>query len=212
MENDKCGCEDTKMDKKAQEELKEDTGCGCGEENVESTEEEAGCGCGSETTEPSLDSGCGCGAIDYPDLSHNENPANPNVIADDHFLKEFEEYAHSLGIKSIGYTLLTPDLLIHDKFIQYPNTIVLTMKMGNEIFEAPPGDEAKDLNDTAYVKLGIITTKLSDYLRENGYATEIAHPYGGIVNFSPLAQKAELGYIGKSGLLITPEIGPGVKI
>ncbi len=30
-----------------------------------------------------------------------------------------------------------------------------------------------------------------------GYATEIAHPYGGLVNFSPLAQKAGLGYIGK---------------
>ena len=46
----------------------------------------------------------------------------------------------------------------------------------------------KDLNDTAYVKLGILTTKLSDYLRKNGFATEIAHPYGGLVNFSALGQ------------------------
>ncbi len=57
-------------------------------------------------------------------------------------LREFENYAHSLGINSIGYTQLTPDLLIKDKFIQYPFTIVLTMEMGKELIETSPGDEA----------------------------------------------------------------------
>ncbi|MGZ7067634.1 MAG: 4Fe-4S binding protein [Methanobacterium sp.] len=199
MKNDKCGCEDTKTDKIVEDNLKEDNGCGCGDENPKAPEEDAGCGCGA-------------GAIDYPDLSHFENPDKPKVIVDDEFIKEFEDYAYSLGIKSIGYTLLTPDLLIQDKFIQYPNAIVLTMEMDEKIVNTAPGEEAKDLNDTAYVKLGILTTKISDYLRENGYATEIAHPYGGLVNFSPLAQCAGLGYIGESGLLITPELGPRVKI
>lgn len=212
MENNKCGCEDIKQDKEIKEKLKEDAGCGCGEETIEEPEEDAGCGCGSGNTEASLDSGCGCGPVDIPDLSRVENPHNPKIIADEEFMQKFEDYAHSLGIISIGYTLFTPDLLIKNKFIQYPNTIVLTMEMGEEIIKTAPGDEAKDLNDTAYVRLGILTTKLSDYLRENGYATEIAHPYGGLVAFSPLAQKAGLGYIGNSGLLITPELGPRQKI
>jgi len=76
----------------------------------------------------------------------------------------------------------------------------------------PPGEDAKDLNDTAYVRLGILTTKISDYLRKNGFATEIAHPYGGLVKFSQLGQKASLGCIGQSGLLISPELGPRQKI
>ena len=196
--------------------------CGCGSESIdESLIDETGekeCGCGSKSVEEVSDvnsedkCGCGCGAIDFPDLSRIKNPDKPKFIAGDDFVKEFENYAHSLGINSIGYTLLTRDLLITDKFIQYPFTIVLTMEMSNEIIETPPGEDAKDLNDTAYVRLAILTTKLSDYLRKNGFATEIAHPYGGLVGFSKLAQKANLGYIGKSGLLIGPELGPRQKI
>lgn len=239
MKNNKCGCEDIKKDKEIEEKIKEDTGCGCGEENIKAPEEDcgcseetiempeencgcetettesqedSGCGCGSENAEASLDSGCGCGPIDYPDLSRVENPDKPKFTADEKFIKKFEDYAHSLGIRSIGYTLITPELLIKDKFVQYPFTIVLTMEMGKDIIETPPGEDAKDLNDTTYVKLGILTTKLSDYLRENGFATEIAHPYGGLVNFSAIGQEAGLGYIGESGLLITPELGPRVKV
>ncbi len=107
---------------------------------------------------------------------------------------------------------ITPDLLIRDKFIQYSNAIVLTMEMDKEIIETPPGIEAQKLNDSAYKKLGDISYKLSDYLRENVYETEVAHPYGGLVKFSQLGQKAGLGWIGQSGLLISPDLGPRQKI
>jgi epoxyqueuosine reductase QueG len=86
------------------------------------------------------------------------------------------------------------------------------MEMGKEIIEATPGPEAQKLNDSAYEKLANVTYKFSDYLRENGYATEVAHPYGAVVKFSQLGQKANLGLIGQSGLLITPELGPRLKI
>lgn len=212
MKDNKCGCEDIKQDKEIEEKLKEDTECGYSEEIIEEPEEDKECGCGSENAEASEDSGCGCGSIDFPDLSKVENPDKPKFNTDEDFIKEFEDYAHYLGISSVGYTLLTPELLIKDKFIQYPFTIVLTMEMGKDIIETPPGADAKDLNDTAYVKLAILTTKLSDYLRKNGFATEIAHPFGGLVNFSALGQEAGIGYIGESGLLITPELGPRQKI
>lgn len=177
----------------------EDCGCGC-EDNVD-LEEEAGCG-------------CGCGASEYVDVDQSlvDNPDKPKVIAEDDFIEEFENYAHSIGIKAIGYTQVTPDVLIADKFIQYPNTIVLTMEMGKELIEAAPGPETLKMNNAAYEKLGNMTYKLSDYLRKNGYATQIAHPFGSLVNFTPLAQKAGIGYTGKNNLLITPESGSGQKI
>ncbi len=192
----------------------------CGEtiETIVEPEKDKGCGCGPESSKELLgnetedDSGCGCGGTDYPDESLIDNPKKPNFAAKDDFINEFENYAHSIGIKDIGYAQITPDLLIRDKFIQYPNAIVITMEMGKEIIEANPGPEARKLNDSAYEKLGNISYKLSDYLRNHGYATEVAHPYGGIVKFSQLGQKAGLGWIGQSGLLISPELGPRQKI
>jgi len=186
---------------------------GCCETQSSEESKEIGC-CESESAdEPEDDSGCGCGCgKEYSDESLIDNPKKPKFIADDDFIEEFENYAHSIGIKNVGYAQITPELLISDKFIQYPNAIVLTMEMGKEIIEATPGPEAQRLNDSAYEKLGTMTYKLSDYLREKGYATEVAHPYGAVVKFSQLGQKAGLGWLGQSGLLITPELGPRQKI
>ena len=186
---------------------------GCCETQSSEESKEIGC-CESESAdEPEDDSGCGCGCgKEYSDESLIDNPNKPKFLADDDFIEQFENYAHSIGIKNVGYAQITPELLISDKFIQYPNAIVLTMEMGKEIIEATPGPEAQKLNDSAYEKLGTMTYKLSDYLREKGYATEVAHPYGAVVKFSQLGQKAGLGWLGQSGLLITPELGPRQKI
>ncbi|MFZ0442261.1 MAG: reductive dehalogenase domain-containing protein, partial [Methanobacterium sp.] len=192
--------------------------CVCDETTDTVEEEDNRCGCESESSNGSLgnetsdETGCGCGGLDFPDESLIDNPIQPKFIANDDFFNEFENYAHSIGIKNVGYAQITPDLLILDKFIQYSNAIVLTMEMGKEIIEAAPGAEAQKLNDSAYEKLANLSYKLSDYLREHGYATEVAHPYGGLVKFSQLGQKAGLGWIGQSGLLITPELGPRQKI
>lgn len=204
IKRSECGCDEESI-----ETHDEDCECGCSEETLETHEED--CGCGAETNEAQEEGGC-CGAVDLPDLSRVENPTDPKFIAEEDFLKELEAYAHSLGITGVGYTLLTKDLLLKDRFVQYPFTIVLTMEMDNKILETAPGDDAKDLNDTAYVRASILTTKISDYLRKEGFATEIAHPMGGFVNFSLLGQMAGLGYIGDSGLLITPELGPRLKV
>lgn len=217
MENNKRGCceeaeykeEPIKDNSNIQE---DECGCGC-EETPAKSEENEPC-CGSDDAEPEEDTGCGCGcgSVEYPDQSTIGNPSKPEYVADDKFIKEFEDYAHSIGIKAIGYTQLTPELLIKDKFIQYPNAIVLTMEMSKKLIGTAPGDETQELNDSHYEKLGKLTYEISDYLREKGYATEVAHPMGGLVNFSSLGQKAGMGFIGQNGLLITPESGPGQKI
>lgn len=204
MGNEKygCGCETTSeyIDEPSEDEKKENNGC-CGEtveplENTPEESEECGCGCGGE----------------FPDESLAANPDRPEFIADADFFEEFEKFAHSMGIVSIGYTQITPELTNTNEPLMYTNAIVLTLEMGKDIIEAPPGPEAQQLNDATYEKLGKITYALSDYIRAKGFATQVAHPYGSLVSFSPLGQKAGLGWIGQSGLLISPELGPRQKI
>ncbi len=176
------------------------------------------CGCGSESVDELLknppeenESECGCGSRIF-DESIINNPNEPKIIVEDDFINKFENYAHSIGIISIGYTQVPLELINTGKVINYSNAIVLTMEMDKKITNTAPGPQSKELNDLAYAELGKKTFLLSDYLRENYFATQAAHPYDNLVKFSPLAQKAGLGEIGKSGLLITPELGPRQKI
>jgi ferredoxin len=203
----------------------ENKGCGCGEntdvdesikDNPDEPKESKIFGENSNTYElfvddPEENGGCGCGA-EHPDESTVDNPDEIKIIAEADFIQKFENYVHSIGITSIGYTQVSSELIITDEPILYPNAVVLTIEMDKKIIEAAPGPEAQRLNDFAYDKLGNMTYKLSDYLRENGFATQVAHPYGSWVKFSALGQKAGLGLLGKSGLLITPELGPRQKI
>lgn len=224
---DKNGCCEVKNVSPSTVETLKNQECGCGgsaeptkslEDLPEKADEDSGCGCGpvSESLEDNLDksqndSGCGCGG-DYVDESVKNNSDNPKTIADEVFMEKLENYAHSIGIKSIGYTKVSPELINEDKSILFPNAIVLTMEMDNNLIKTDPGAEAQALNDTHYEKLANMTYQIADYLRENGFAAESAHPYGGVVRFTPLGQKAGLGWMGQSGLLITPGSGPRQKI
>ena len=47
-----------------------------------------------------------------------------------------------------------------------------------------------------YDELGKKTNKLAEFLRLNGFAAQASHPAGGFVTHPPLAQYANLGYMG----------------
>ena len=155
------------------------------------------------------DGSCCCGSS-FPDTSKIENPANPIDFATPEFFKDFEVYLKQLGIIDLGYVKDIPDQF-KDKF-GFSSAIVISYEISQAIHDVGAGSKAQEYNDDLYRDFGNLTYRISDYLRLRGFKTEIIHPSDNSINFSMLAQDAGIGYIGKSRLFISPNMGPNLKI
>ena len=144
--------------------------------------------------------------------SINKNPAQPKTVIDDQLLDELEEYAYSLGACSIGYTKLPAQWVFQNKAALHPNVIVLTMKMDRDKINTSPSPDAEYTVIATYRDLGIIANKVADFLRKFGFSAQAGHPLNGQTLYPPLAQLAGLGQLSYSGLIITPEYGPCVRL
>ena len=144
--------------------------------------------------------------------SLDKNPSMPKSTISPEVLQEFENQAKSLGIGAIGYTKLPLQLVFKDRAVLYENVIVLLKEMDkNKIAKAPSVATFKMVFET-YDSLGKTVNFLTGYLRELGYGAQGGHPLGGLVLYPPLAAAAGLGWMGRHGLLITPQFGPRQRI
>lgn len=144
--------------------------------------------------------------------SLRNNPSSRRAQADSDLFTELENRARKLGCHDIGYTKVPRDYIFKNKRILFDNAIVATMDMDQErIGKAPSITAGKEVWRT-YAKLGGIVNHLAKFLRDQGYKAAAGPAIGGEVNYSLLAQKAGLGYIGKHGMLISKRNGPSQRI
>ena len=136
----------------------------------------------------------------------NENNTKTKVTPE--FWGEFEEKAREIGVDLIGYIPINEEFVFHNLKIYGSNAIILGMEMDwDQIKDAPSincGVEAFRV----YYELGEMTIQLTEYLKSLGYKSEAHHPFGGKMLFPPHAVAAGLGFMGRNGLVITPEYGP----
>jgi ferredoxin len=144
--------------------------------------------------------------------SITENPSNPSVSASAEFLGQLKEYAYSLNVGIIEFIKLPNDLIFQDFGVIFDNAIVLAMEMDEDKIDKAPSQETMDMVFGTYDVLGIAANSIAAFLRQHGYAAQADHPLGGLVLYPPLAQKAGIGWVGKHGVLITPEFGPRVRL
>ncbi len=144
--------------------------------------------------------------------SIDQNPDVPITSITDKLLHEFEKYAKSLKISSVGYTKLPRKLIFRNKAVLHDNAIVLSMEMDKEKIEQAPSLETSVMIMKTYDDLGKASNELTNFLRKHGFSAQAGHPLGGLVLYPPLAELAGIGYHGKHGLIITPEHGSRVRL
>ena len=140
---------------------------------------------------------------------------NPHVgtrSIDDETLAEFEALARNLGVTRIGYTCVNPDHIFRGFEILYDNAIMLTIEMDRGRMASNPSLEATTEIHRTYAELGEAVNELAAFLRRRGFDCHASPAIGGDINTVPTAQDANLGHIGKNGLLITPDHGPCVRL
>lgn len=151
--------------------------------------------------------------IEICSKSLEDNLRNPKETAGKDFIKKFEEYAYKLGVGDIGYTKVSPELLLEQSVALYPNAIVVTLQMDKEKIDKSPSQETYEMMHDTYARLNKIANELTDFVRKHGYGAQAGLAIGTMVCHYPwLAERAGIGFRGRSGMLITPQFGPRQRL
>ena len=144
------------------------------------------------------------------DLDRNPSPGKKRIDAEG--LDALREFARSAGADEIGFCSVPQEWVFKDTAIRYTQAIVLVMEMDKTRMDLAPNPDTAVMVHETYNALGQVSNQIADWLREHGYAAHAGHPLGGMALYPPMAQAAGLGWRGLSGLVITPQFGPRVRL
>jgi reductive dehalogenase len=171
--------------------------------------------------------------IDYlGKLTHGVNPAlavspepstgDPVQVNPDKTSRFISRWLESTGAHSVGFTSLQEYHLYSHKgrgphsgspiHLRHEHAIALTVEMNHRMMQSAPKASSIMESSEQYLNAGVLALKLAAWIRELGYEAT-AHIDGNYEVLCPLvAVDAGLGTIGRMGLLMTPRLGPRVRI
>lgn len=149
--------------------------------------------------------------------SVNQDAVEPTAMS--RFVKQ---WAKKLGAVSVGITELRPYHLYshigrgqrYGEPVQLSHkfAVALTVEMDKLLLDRAPTGPTVMESAQQYLNSGAIAVQLAEFARHLGYPAR-AHIDGSYRLICPLvARDAGLGEIGRMGLLMTPELGPRVRI
>ncbi len=114
---------------------------------------------------------------------------------------------------TLGFTELARQLIFKGKAVLFRYALVCIQEMDQEKIDLAPKLDAGQEVQRVYVSLGLAVNDIARWLRHNhGVSCQSNHPLAGLVNTTPLAAKAGMGWQGQNGLLITPQYGQRQRI
>jgi reductive dehalogenase len=155
---------------------------------------------------------------------HVDGDINPQTTSasPEQFSLFIQKWAKKAGVTSIGITK-TKDYHWYSiggrgnrygKSIKQKHkyAIAFTVEMNHEMVMAAPKSSIIMESASQYLNAGIIATQMAQFIRNCGFEAR-AHIDGNYQVVAPLvARDANLGEIGRMGLLMTPELGPRNRI
>ena len=141
-----------------------------------------------------------------------KQPNNAQKSISDRDLNDLIAYSKEIGVADIAFTPVDPACIFDHTMILYPNAIVISIEMEHQIINTAPSKEAEREIFRTYYELSHASNKIKAFLNNRGYHAEAGPALGGEVNYPLLGEKAGMGCIGKHGLLITPELGPSIRL
>ncbi|MEJ2543242.1 MAG: reductive dehalogenase domain-containing protein [Calditrichaceae bacterium] len=152
-----------------------------------------------------------------------DRPVNQNHnITPENLTMYIKSWAKKLGAVDCGITVLQDYHLyshkgrfqLYGKKIEnnHKYGIAFTVEMDRDMISSAPGASIVMESARQYLNAGAIAVQVSEFLRLIGYPAT-AHIDGNYEVICPLvARDAGLGEIGRMGLLMTPKLGPRVRI
>jgi reductive dehalogenase len=150
-------------------------------------------------------------------------PAAPPVEVDPATATKFvKQWTRKLGAVSVGVTELR-DYHLYTTVgrgadygkpvtLEHKYAVALTVEMDKVALDSAPLAPTAMESAQQYVASGVIAVQLAEFIRSIGYPAR-AHIDGNYRVVCPLvARDAGLGEIGRMGLLMTPELGPRVRL
>ena len=139
------------------------------------------------------------------------------------FTRRIKGFAHYLGAAMVGTTSLNPAYVYthigrspgvwgEPISLDHTNAIAIAVEMDHEMLRHAPQGPAITESAAKYLRVAEIAMTLARYINRLGYRAR-AHIDGNYrVMCVPIAVDAGLGELGRIGYLITPRLGPRVRL
>jgi len=156
------------------------------------------------------------------DLTHDSSNQNLSKVNPGKVSRMISHWLKTTGAHSVGYTELKKYHLYSHKgrgpqagkpiHNSHNHAIAITVEMDHRMMQSAPEGTSVMESSEQYLQSGVLALKLTAWIRELGYEAT-AHIDGNYEVICPLvAVDAGLGTIGRMGLLMTPVLGPRVRI